>query len=694
MTDFWKGKKIFAYIALAHHTRFITPVMAALKKKGARIKYIVGQAERSQEVTAIQLGLSYTHIFDCITASDKEEIQKNYQHLKKTFSKALKTDFLIGVSPVTVMDKTLLATAVEYTGFKNLFKTGKPDICFALHELNRWGKMFAFWAKKNNVPFMTMQEGLTYGLDFGYSGHAQYSTLNLVWGKRIRDKLVHFDAPESKTFPIGNTHLAEEMAYQKKQEIGKKIRRKYKVENTFVTLLILSAQLPVPILLAPIFKAVSTHKDQRLFIKFHPSCKLPHMETWTGKIEKKDRQNCFFIHLEESTYDLISAANVVVLGQMSTTGLESLSFGKPIVKLDFAYIPDAPYSFVDNGVAVKMRPDQLASALLKKADFSTYCDPETVERYLENELADTTNAIQAMCRVFKKAIQANADRIKQLPRPGSKALLDWSIVLSASNDPDIFLAQLEAIAVNSQDAGEFETFILVPPKVSDKITHILDSLEGGVHIVRCHPGQSTTDIINQAITPAAGRYFIFIEKNLAPLKNWLHHLKKAIKKNATPGEQIFGGRIADPNGRIAHAGMVVDHNNSPVSAYQHLNLDHEGAAKERNFQMLDFFIALKRDSFFKIGGFTPDAGRFRFMDICMKCIEMTDNPESIIYLPQVQLIFLNQIPALEKMEDAAYFYSRWHNQLWESENHLYNEDGISLQKLNQAKISAAMSASG
>jgi hypothetical protein len=50
MDNFWKNKKIIAYIALAHHTRFIIPVMEKLASNGARIRYIVGQAERSQEI--------------------------------------------------------------------------------------------------------------------------------------------------------------------------------------------------------------------------------------------------------------------------------------------------------------------------------------------------------------------------------------------------------------------------------------------------------------------------------------------------------------------------------------------------------------------------------------------------------------------------------------------------------------------
>ncbi|MCA1785147.1 MAG: hypothetical protein LC657_04090, partial [Desulfobacteraceae bacterium] len=130
-TEFWKNKKIIAYIALAHHTRFITPVMEKLISKGAHIKYIVGQAERSQEITAIKLGLSYAHIFDYITTQDHPAIQENYHTLRRRFAASLKDESFLGIMPVTVTDKTLFAAAAEYIGFKKLVETEKPDLCFA-----------------------------------------------------------------------------------------------------------------------------------------------------------------------------------------------------------------------------------------------------------------------------------------------------------------------------------------------------------------------------------------------------------------------------------------------------------------------------------------------------------------------------------------------------------------------------------
>jgi hypothetical protein len=688
MTDFWKNKKIIAYIALQHHTRFITPVMEKLESKGADIKYIVGQAERSQEITAIELGLTYSHIFDFITDKDHEEIQKNYHRLKKTFAGSLKNDFFLGILPVTVTDKTLFSTATEYTGFKNLLQKEKPDLCFALHEINRWGKMFAFWAKKNNIPFFSLQEGLSYGLDFGLSGHAQYSTLNLVWGKRIKNKLVSFDAPESKNKPVGNTKRATEMARQTQKKVRKTKRKKYKISDKFVTLMILSSRLPVPDLFKPIFKAVSEHKDQSIFVKFHPACKKNQVDKWTHAITSLFKNNSFFIHTQESTYDLISMADVVVLGQKSTTGLETLAFGKSLVKLDFAYTPNSVHSFVDQGVALKMRAEEFAGHLLKKTDFSSLMDPEKINQYLKNELTDTTTAIKTVCTIFEKTIQANTSPMTSLEKTNENLDKKWSIIIPVPDNHDIFLAQLEAVASNSEDQGDYEIILLEPEKKSKEIVRILDSLEGDVKRIAIPKGISSPVMLNKAGEIARGENLIFIEKNLAPLKGWLYYLSKAFLTYGK--DKIFGARVSDKTGKIANAGMVVDHNHTPVSAYLHLNIEFPGGLKERSFQMVDYFIAMKNDLFFRTGGFTPDAGGYSFLDICLKTLQVTNDPNAIIYLPELKMIFLDNIQRNQNRDDSIYFYGKWHGFLWESEKKLHRDDKVSPKDIAHVKITAAM----
>ncbi|WDP89718.1 MAG: hypothetical protein HUN04_08325 [Desulfobacter sp.] len=690
MDKFWTDKKIVAYIALPHHTRFIIPVMERLAALGAKTKYIVGQAERSQEMTAINLGLPYSHVFDYINPEDRKEISDNYTRLAATFSGSLKQEFLLGTLPVTVADKTLMATAMEYVGFKNIIEQEKPDICFALHELNRWGKLFAFWAKKANIPFIALQEGLSYDLDFGYSGHAQYATLNLVWGQRVKKKMTGFEAPGSKMIVTGNTHLAREIQRQKEEGRREKIRRAYKAQKDFLCLLILSAVLPPPEQFAPLVKAVEKAKGLKLFVKFHPACKRHEMDGWIDCLLQGKSPHIRFIHEEENTYDLISAADVVVLGQKSTTGLEALSLGKPLVKLDTAYDPKGPYSFVDQGVAAKMSAKELARHLEKGIDFNDLTDRNKVAAYLENELADTSTAIERVCRVFETAIRANRTRETPITIPALEKTKDWTFVVEVpENREDIFLAQLEAIAVNSEKGPSYETFFLVPEKISQSVRRVLDSLEGDMTKIPA-AGKSPEQIrhLNKVLEGAKGKKLAFLDRGMAPLSGWLARLEEAAARYGK--DWIFGTRIADNKGKIAHTGMVVDRNNTPVPAYRHLDIDFEHGKKERPFQMVDYFMAVDKEIFFRTGGFSPGAGPYIIPDFCLKFRDICGRPDPAVYLPGVKMIYLEAPCEKTDPEAAIYFYSKWHGALWESRSGLWEADGVSEKDLAHAGISAAM----
>lgn len=203
--NFWQGKRVTAYVALKHHTRFIIPIMERLTDLGADTSYLVAQAERSQEITAIETGLEYRHIFDFIRPQDKKSIFDHYNMLRDTFKNALLKHAYFSAQVPTVLDKTLFNLAQEYTGFKNYVQWEKPDICLSLHELNRWGKTFSFHAKQQGIPHIILQEGLLTSaaedMTFVLTGHVQNSTLCLVWGENSRKKLADFEAPKDRIDP-------------------------------------------------------------------------------------------------------------------------------------------------------------------------------------------------------------------------------------------------------------------------------------------------------------------------------------------------------------------------------------------------------------------------------------------------------------------------------------------------------------
>jgi hypothetical protein len=688
MPDFWKNKKILAYIALAHHTRFITPVMEKMASRGAVIRYIVGQGEKSQEITAINLGLEYRHVFDYVTEKDTAAIQENYRLLRDAFIHGLKNSFLFNTSPVTVIDKTIYATAMEYVGFKNLIKKEKPDLCVALHELNRWGKMFAFWAKKQHVPVITFQEGLYFGLNFGYTGHVQNSTLNLVWGKRLKKRLTDFEAPADRIVPVGNTHLSRELANQKKNQVREKKRKQYDCTDGFVVLLLFSGQIPQIQELHPLFDAVAASENKHLFIKFHPTARYTQVQKWISLIPDHCRPCIRTFFEDENIYDLISASDICTLVQNSTTGLEALFFGKPLVILDENVHGRMPSSFEEFKVAVKMTPETFGTALKENHSFTRLIDQKHVQQYLEDELSGTLHAINTVQGISEKLIRAAGTTLRPPLRPMTKPDKDWSVILPVCKNPAHFLKQLEAIAVHSENSGTFEVILIEPDPLSPDLSEILNSLTGDVTRIPMEESKSLPGMMNLSAQTAKGNTLVFMTDSLIPLPGWLHHLDRGIKNHKKT--TLMGARILTPGNSIHHAGLLIDNNHAPVSAYKHVAADFPNALKERPFMLLDHFISINHAFFHKIGGFWEKAGKFLFMDICLQADTFNTSKNSCMYLPDVCLIAMDTKDDMFYPDDSIWFYGKWHGHLWENQAVFYAENQIGKTDLDAAMLAQSM----
>ena len=680
MNSFWKGKKIVAFIALKHHTRFIVPIMENLAEKEADVMYVVGQGENPQEITAIDMGLRYTHVFDYVDDSNMDDVLKNYHIQKDSIATALKKDFVLSIKGVTIIDRILWSSAKEYVGFRNLFKKEKPDLCIALHELNRWGRMFGFWAKKHHVPYLTLQEGLYY-VD-NILGHVMYSTLNLVWGEATRKNLTGFEAPEDRVIPVGNTHLAEEIRQLEEGNIRKKKRREYKCDKAVVVLLLLSTILPPLAEMIPFFDLFASRKDRRLFVKWHPVARRLVINQWIESVPKAVRKKIVNIHGEESTYDLMAMSDLCVLPEASTTGLEAVAIGKPLVELRLNTPSKYPYSLVEKGVAAPFTPVGLAKALENNTDFAGLINRQAVEAYLKDELFDTQGVVERIVEIAKRLITAREDAPPSRIRPQYETSLDWTIVVPVHKNANVLLAQLEAMAAHSENQGEYEVYLLEPEGLTEDVLEILRSLSGDINRMRIPAGTPLAEVMNKAAQQARGRTMLFLEPGVSPLENWLAYLGQAIENYG--GERLFGGRIENLFGSLVHAGMVLNPNNSPISAYQNLDADFPNAIKERSFQILDHFIAVDRNFFLELGGFWDKSGGYSFMDLCLRAKEYTGDMDVAMYLPKVRFVQLDRKKPSTDQDAAIHFYGRWHGVLWDNEDELYAKDGISRTEVQAA----------
>ncbi len=691
MDTFFKDKKIAAYVALKHHTRFIIPVMEKLRSYGAQVVYIVGAAERSQEITAVEGNLDYVHAYDYTGPEDQEDVNATYLRLRNGFVGAIKKDIAVGCAALlTVMDKNLHATAREYVGFRNFLEKEKPDLCFALHEVNRWGKMLAFWSKKKNIPFFTLQEGLANAANFIFIGHVQYSTMDLVWGEKTRKKLIGFEAPADKVTPVGNTHIATEVKALEEKNTRQRKRKQLGLKDRYAVLLLFSAQ-PSPMEeIAPLLDYFRSSPQLKLMVKFHPVTTQPVVENWSSLIPDPIRKELILIHGQESTYDLMAASDLCVLSEPSTTGLEALAIGKPLIQLKLKKPDQYPYDFVKSGVALHLTPMELKEALNAKADLDQRLPKDKRDQFIKEELTDTHGARDRIIAHMKDAITWNQDRALSqftFKTPRSEDAPAWSFILPVSGDPQLFLNQLESIAGHSEGQGAYEVILLKPPVVSQGMETVLASLEGDVDILPLAEDTSSSQAFNLGAERATGQALVFMDEYMAPRPNWLLHMNQAMAAGKTP--RIFGGMVLSPHNNILHAGMNVDANNTPVSAYVHLDEKFPQAQKARPFQMVDHVLGLDREFFAHLGGFHPMAGRFGFLDLCLRAQE-TDTPAPVFFIPEIRFTRLAAPKSLAETDQSLYFYARWHAALWENEARFYEKDKVTPLQLDAARMTRAM----
>ncbi len=695
MRNFWTDKKVVFFIALKHHTRFLVPIGKYLEKQGANVLYVIAQGENPQELTAKEFGLEYIHVFDYVTPEDRKDILDNYYKHRDFFAEHYKESSILAIREATVLDRTLLATATEFVGFRNLIAQERPDICFALHELNRWGKILGYWAKKFNVGYITLQEGLNYDFAFTYTGHVQFSTFNLVWGKRVRKKLAEFEAPEDRIIPVGNTHISEEIERLERENVREKKRKQYNCNNKYVVLLFLPPHPPSVTDYMPLFEYFQKSSDKKIILKWHPTARKPLIDEWTKGIPAKLKKHLVSIHGEESPYELMAMSDLCILTEPSTTGLEAIAMGKPLIKLKFAVSPKMPYSFVKKGVALPFTPLELAKTLEEDFDFERAIDKNKIEKYLKEELVETKGCVERIATIARKIIEAKEARLPDALIPQQPVSVDWSIILPVVNEPAVFLAQLESIASNSENQGLYEVLLLERENLKKEVKDILDNLSGDVVRIPIPEAESPFAGVNKAAVMARGKTLILMDYALAPTNDWLSALNRGINRYGTA--RIYGARIANHFGNIVHAGIILNANNSPVSAYQHLDLNFSKALKERPFKLLDKLVAVDRELFYRLGGLREECNRYSFMDLCIRAEKEMGNPETSIYLPEVLLIQLMEDTKPVDYEAAITFYGKWHGDLWQNEDKLYSSDQITridvqkalLERLNTLKAQAS-----
>ncbi len=672
MENIFRGKKAMCFIALPHHDRLFNPIMHALKQRGMDVIYFTASAESVFEITLGAAGLSYLHPLDYADKTVQEQIRRAFREIRLRWQERVLAHPGLQVVPFPIQDKTNWSVVESLFCFRRMLEVEKPDVLFALHELNSWGKILGYLSHELSIPYITLQEGYYFGSPSFYRFHTDYSTACVVWGDFKKDLLVRGGCSLDKTVPLGNIDLWEARAKALQKDAIEATRKELGIErHKKIVLFLMCNANYAPLPAEQLTSWLQARRDVTAVFKWHPVTGPDIIQRAAEKLKSSPH----IISTQTlDTYKLMGASDVCVIVGTSTTGMEALAYGKPLLEIR---LPDRIFSFASQGLAEPV--EGFAEVATKIEEIFERGVPaerlKKVEQYLNALFAyrDDKTAERIADMTGEMLMARARPRSPLRERSGPEGFV-CSLILPVDGSPvGRVLETLQSI--NQHVPPDLYEVLIVDASASQETRAILDQLEGDVTVI---PGESTwsySECCNRAASQASGRHLVFLKPGQVICPGWLEGLLKATDGCPTPA--VVGGRVLDRNGLIWHIGVAFDVNQSPFSIYRMLPGNFVGARRQKEFKAVEIPFLVRKEVFCRFGGFSPDlVNRFEDIDFCLRArrenLRVFYTPESTILRADPSW---SPSPGDDRL-NCYRFYARWTGAMWQDDDIYLQEDGL------------------
>ena len=183
-----------------------------------------------------------------------------------------------------------------------------------------------------------------------------------------------------------------------------------------------------------------------------------------------------------------------------------------------------------------------------------------------------------------------------------------------------------------------------------------DKQYGPVDVVRA---------VDASLTDGAGlnEILLFVAAELRPVSDgWLRELVSQVMR---PGIGCAGARLDRPDGRIEHAGYLLDPEHVALSLEPRSDADDPGYrgqfALMRNVAAVsEHCLCVRRDVFIAAGGFDAAAGAWRAVDLCLR---LAEKGLRSVWTPYARLAYAAPPPPVSDARGAAVMRARWAHML-------------------------------
>ena len=672
----FEGKKAFCFLALKHHSRFLLPITRTLEGLGMTIKYLTAPAEMPFELTLQDEGLPYSHTQTYANARVAREIDVAYRKVRALWKEKLLQSPVLHHFTLPIQDKILRMHVDNFYLFRRMFEVEKPDLVLALHELNSWGKMLGYLSHEFQVPLLTLQEGLYYAPAAVYRFHTEFSSACLVWGEATREVLVRSGGSSDKIFVVGNTHLQSVIAKETGRAAMSRTRKELNIGKGKKIITLLMAGLGYDKSFAfpqEILDWVRANPDLVLICKWHPvtnKLAIEEIVRALGTVTNIRMLQQF------DTYRLLAVSDVCVVFGNSTTGLEALAFGKPLIEIQMSGLE---YSFGRQGVADSVTSlAELPAAVGRVLEGLVAEDRgRRVEQYLRSNLHRLDGKSVDRCVEAAESMlsaRASRDRTNVHLRLSTEEESLCSIVIplhSAAAAP----ATLLGVAENTPANLSYECLISTTLSPHDR-GEFINSLGGDVSVLQFD--QATLgSLYNRAASRATGRYLCFLTPDWVPQKDWLDTLVEQLENDPEVG--IVGGMALFPDGLLAHAGIAVDANLTPVYLYRRLPATFPGAHRGRQMRAVSGCLLVRREAFLATGGF-DEVYQSGWAELDF-CFQAGRKGWKVAYTPESLFVCLRSTDQ-DNAADRLRFFAKWVGYLSPDQESYWAEDQLDPIKLS------------
>lgn len=346
------NKKVLTFLGPIHHINILGPVMDALARAGATESFFTCNAEAAFEHGLAQrLTVPWHFAPFFVNPPERQQLYERYVEVVRPYY--LETTPLNLIIPA-ITDRILWDIATDVSGIRNLLQQERPTMTLALHEINRWGKLLAFWSSEMGLPVFSVQEGMYYGHPLIYTGHNEYST-SLVWGEATKATLIAAGNAPERIEVIGHPNLRTrwQQATTDPSIAWASLPPHFQGKQivvVYVTGVTLNEQFD----LAPMMEGLE-QTNYRLVFQTAIMGNIP-LNKKIHELLLPYQEVAFYSNRTDLLWHQAGIAEVICVWGCSTFGLEMAWAGKPLAEM---WAPGQSLSFEEEGVAVPamMTPD-------------------------------------------------------------------------------------------------------------------------------------------------------------------------------------------------------------------------------------------------------------------------------------------------------------------------------------------------